>query len=73
MPVQLGEFTLQRGAVLGHGLDVEAELSEEVPGQFVDDRVLDGMEWRVRELALDVVNDLLHGVDGLVPVEMFHC
>lgn len=67
MVVQFPELVLERRRVLGDGLDVEAELGEEVPGQLVDAGVLDGVERGVGELALNVVNDLLNRVDRFLP------
>ena len=67
MVVQFPELVLERRRVLWDGLDVEAELGEEVPGQLVDAGVLDGVERGVGELALNVVNDLLNRVDRFLP------
>ena len=69
-PPQLG---VQGGGVLADGLDVVAELGEEVPGQLVEGELVvllaaEG-EGGERELGLDVVDDLLDGVDGLIAVD----
>ena len=73
MGVKTSELSLQRRRILGDCLDVVAEPGEEVPGELVHAGRAVDVQGRAGKLGLDVVNNLLHGVDGLVAVNYGLC
>ena len=72
--VKSSQFRVERGRVLTNGLDVVAKLGEEISREMINLSIVLYAEAGVAvaslgELGLDVVDDLLDGVDGFVAVD----